>query len=156
MCTRRLAVLLVLAALAPACGLGRAIFGEGTPQPIEVVVEADAKLNPDDARRPLPTVIRLLQVRSAAKLERAEFDQVYRGAKELLGEDLLQVDELIVSPGATVTRKLERDKAARALVAVAVVRSPSGTSWRAVADLPAPGDRATVTFHAEEYRIARR
>lgn len=126
------------------------------PLPIEVTVTGDERLNPDDAGRSLPTGIRLYQLRSAAKMERAEFDKVFRQPREVLGEDLLQVDELVLTPGATVRRRLDRDKASRVLAVVAVVRKPTGGTWRAVVELPPPAERAEMGFVVEGYRVARR
>jgi len=137
------------------CGAAK-VPAETAPVPIDVSVTGEAKLNPDDKEQSLPTVIRLYQLRSAGKVESAAFDQMYRQPKEVLGEDLLQMEELVLAPGTTVRRRLDRDKAAKVLLAMAVVRSPSGMTWRAIADLPPPGDRVDLAFVVEGYRIRRR
>lgn len=124
--------------------------------PLEVTITADAKLNPDDREQSLPTAIRIYQLRSARKFEAAEFDQIYRQAKEVLGEDLLQFEEIVVSPGTTVKQRVDRDKAAKALALVAVVRRPSGMTWRAIVDLPAATERTDLAFLVEGYRIGRK
>jgi type VI secretion system protein VasD len=137
------------------CGAAK-VPAETVPVPIEVAVTGDAKLNPDDKEQSLPTVIRFYQLRSAGKVENAAFDQMYRQPKEALGEDLLQMEELVLAPGMTIRRRLDRDKAAKALLAMAVVRNPSGTTWRVISDLPPPGDPADLAFVVEGYRIRRR
>jgi type VI secretion system protein VasD len=144
---------LVLATLV-GCGTAK-VAGDVAPAPIAVSITGDAKLNPDDQDQSLPTVIRLYQLRSAGKLANAEFDQVYRQPKEVLGEDLLQMEELVLAPGSTVHRKLERDRAAKVLFAVALVRRPSSLTWRVIADLPASGEPAEVALVVEGYRIRR-
>jgi type VI secretion system protein VasD len=152
----RTAALLVLP-LAAACGGAKPVAPvEVVAVPLEVQVTADAKLNPDDQQRSLPVQLRFYQLRSARKLEGADFDAVHRRSKEVLGEDLLQVDELLVSPGAVVRQRIERSKEAKVLAAVAVVRRPSGSTWRAVADLPPPAEKAELGFLVEGYTIRRR
>jgi len=149
----------LLAPLALAAMAGCALFsggGEATPSPIQVSIVASARLNPDDQGQALPTVVRLYQLRSPARLEAAEFEALYRSEKETLGEDLLQVDEVVVEPGATAARKLPRHKDARALAAVGLFRRPSGASWRSAVELPPPGKAASFAFTVEDYRIVRR
>jgi predicted component of type VI protein secretion system len=66
------------------------------------------------------------------------------------------VEEVVLAPGTTVRRQVERDRAAKVLAAVAVVRRPSGKTWRAVVDLPPPGARAEIAFVLDGYRIRRK
>lgn len=149
----RLAFPALLAALAGGC----ALFGSGGgPVPLDVSVTASERLNPDEQGQSLPTVVRILQLKGTARMEGAEFDALYRRGKEVLGEDLLRTDELTLSPGQTVKLRLERDPAARAAVAVGLFRKPSGLSWRAVAELPAAGKKAALSFAVDGYRIERR
>ncbi len=153
----RVGVLAGSIAVLGACGLfGGSSRPEPAPAPIEVVVVADARLNPDEMGRSLPTVVRLYQLKSSGKIEGADFDAIYRQPKEALGEDLLQADEITISPGDTTRRRLELDKSARAVAAVAVLRRPAGVSWRAVAELPSQGEARVITFAVEGYRIERR
>jgi type VI secretion system protein VasD len=146
--------LLVLSVLA-GCGTAK-VAVEAAPAPIDITLTGDAKLNPDDRDQSLPTFVRLYQLRSSAKLATAEFDQLYRQPKEALGEDLLSVEEVTLAPGKTVNRRLERDRNAKVLLAVAVVRRPSGMTWRVIVDLPPPGDPASLAFVVEGYRIIRK
>jgi type VI secretion system protein VasD len=103
--------------------------GESTPEPIAVAIEASQRLNPDEQGQSLPTLVRIYQLRSAARFDAAEFDELYRREKEALGEDLVQVEEVQVAPGGSVSRTLPRDKATKALGLAAVVRRPAGSSW---------------------------
>lgn len=128
---------------------------EPGPGPIEVTLRASNRLNPDERGEPLPTVVMLYQLKSAAKLAAAGFEDVYRKPKEVLGEDLLQAEELQVAPGEQQTRKLERDKAAKALAVVVIVRRPSGPAWRSIVELPAPNEPAQLSFILDGYRVDR-
>jgi type VI secretion system protein VasD len=145
-----IAVLATLAAL-PGCGL----FGSRGPAPVDVVLVASDRLNPDEQGQSLPTVVRLYLLRSSAKLQGAEYGPVYGQPRETLGEELLMVEEVTVLPGQTVRRRLERDGGARTLAAVGLFRRPAGASWRAIVELPASG-RQEFTFAIEGYRVERR
>jgi len=119
-------------------------------------LQASDQLNPDEQGASLPTMVLLYQLKSAAKIETADFEEVYRRPKESLGEDLLQADEMEISPGQSQTKMLARDKAAKALAIVAIVRRPAGPGWRSIVQLPPPDERVRLTFVLEGYRIGRK
>lgn len=107
------------------------------PPPLRVAFEADARLNADDLGRSLATVVKLLQVKSAQRLEGADFTAVWQSPKEVFAEDLLRVDEFTLDPGQNATHEVPRDPQAQYVVAVGVFRRPSGSAWRAPAALAA-------------------
>ncbi len=146
----------VLLALALAwAATGCAWFqGSGTPAPIDLTITAGKQLNPDEEGHSLPTSIRIYQLKTGRKIEAAEFEQVYRKEKETLGEDLLRMDELTLSPGEKVRKLVPRDAAARALAAVAVFRRPSGERWRVIAPL-SEGRTPSISLTVEDYRVER-
>jgi type VI secretion system protein VasD len=148
--TAALAATLVLTA-------GCAWFGGGKdePSPVEVTIAAGQRLNPDERGDALPTMFRVYLLGSAAKAEAASYEDLYRGVKEALGEDVIAGDELVLSPGETATKRLVGDKPARALLVLGVFRRPSGTSWREIVPIERGRPRA-VTFRAEDYRVERR
>ncbi|MFL5417842.1 MAG: type VI secretion system lipoprotein TssJ [Myxococcales bacterium] len=129
---------------------------DSTPAPIEVALQASDQLNPDEQGASLPTMVLVYQLKSAAKIETADFADVYRRPKESLGEDLLQADEVEITPGQSQTKTLARDKAAKALAVVAVVRRPAGPGWRSIVQLGPPDERVRLTFVLEGYKIGRR
>ena len=145
-------IALMFAVLAPGC----ASVGGGAPASLDVTIEGAPRLNPDEDGQSLPTVVRVYQLRSTGKLDAAEFDALYRSDKAVLGEDLLQVDELTVSPGERVHRSLPRAAEARAVAAVAVVRRPFGAAWRAAVELTPGRKPPPLRFVVEDYRIQRR
>jgi type VI secretion system protein VasD len=153
----RAAAALFAAAVVGSSGCGLFSSGSGeTPAPIDVQVSAAPRLNPDEQGEPLPTLVRLYQLKGPARIEAAEFDVLYRDEKAALGDDLLQMDEVTVDPGSSVRRQLARHRDARVLAAVAVVRRPSGQSWRSVVTLPGARDAAKLAFGLEDYRLVRR
>lgn len=141
-------------------GLGCGLFRSGSPaerggEPFEVEIVAADHLNPDEHGESLPTAIQILQLTSTAKVEGADPEQIYRRAKETLGPDLLQLEEVTLLPGQKLRRRIERDRSAKALALVAIVRRPTGASWRAIAPLAAAPPRAGFRFVIEGYRIDR-
>lgn len=149
----------VKAALLVALGLstGCAWFGGGGDKPtaVDVTIAAAPRLNPDERGEALPTMFRLYLLGSAAKADSAPYEDLYRGEKETLGEDVLAMDEVVLSPGESVTKRIAADKPARALLVLGVFRRPTGTSWREIVPIERGRPRA-VTFHAEDYRVERR
>ncbi len=143
--------------VALALPMGCAWFGGGDdkPSPIDVTISAAPRLNPDERGEALPTLFRLVLLGSAAKAEGASYEDLYRGAKEALGEDVLAVDEMVLSPGDTVTKRLIGEKPARALLVYGVFRRPAGNSWREIVPIER-GRPRSVTFRAEDYRVERR
>jgi len=151
----RVRTLAVAAAVALAHLGGCGLVGiSGAPARLELSLAASDRLNLDEQGQSLPTVVRIFQLKGAAKLEAADFDPLYRRPREVLGTDLLQLEELTLTPGQTVRRQIDRDPAARAIAVVGLFRKPSGISWRAVVELPS--GRVPLEFVAEGYRIERR
>jgi type VI secretion system protein VasD len=149
---RRVALTLgALALLAAGCVSRQ---GGGAARPIELTLTGGSKLNPDDEGHPLPVAIRVYQLKAPAKMEAAEFEQIYRREKETLGEDLLRVDEYTLAPGDRIRRQVPRDHAARAMAAVVLFRRPSGVHWRVIAELP-EGKSPPLSLWANEYRVER-
>src|SRR4051794_12571875 len=72
---------------------------DSTPAPIEIALQASDQLNQDEQGASLPTMVLFYQLKNSAKVDSADFEDIYRRAKESLGEDLLQADELEMVPG---------------------------------------------------------
>lgn len=148
----------VLALASPFLFAGCAMLGLGKPgaaPPIRLHVEAGPRLNPDDQGRPLPTLVRVYQLGSAARARTVELTDLLRDPKEALGADLLSTEELLLSPGQAVNRSLTREPEARAVLVAAVVRRPTATTWRDVVELP-PHKTPSLSYLLEEYRLTAR
>ena len=150
------AALISLALASSGCANSAPPAAERVPVAVDVVLIAGARLNLDEQGESLPTLVRIYQLKGTGRLEGAEFDQLYRQPKETFGEDLLQTDEVVLSPGQSAHRRMERDKLAKAIAVVPLVRRPAGLSWRTAVELPSPDQRAELRFLIEEYRVERR
>jgi type VI secretion system protein VasD len=157
---------LALVLLATACASGPAVRPEcPAPRSGELVLEASDHLNPDRHGAALPTEVRLYQLRDAASLEHASFEDVWQDAAAALGDAIVSEESVTVYPGQTIRRQLRAEDDAHVIAAVVIVREPAGNAWRAVvstagstASAP-PDDRCAaalpprLTFRIEGYRI---
>lgn len=126
------------------------------PEPANLWVSAGTDLNPDPAGDPLPTLVRVYQLSALGELDQASFKQMMTQPEEVLGETLLATEEITVYPGRSSFRSFERDPGANYAVGVAVVRQPSGSSWRAVLPMPSCGRNSAhpmLRFVVEGYAI---
>ncbi len=140
------------------------------PPPVYLLLKGSDRLNPDEKGRALVTQVLVLQMKGTAKLEGADFTELSSKPKEVLGDELISLNETSVEPSGSTAVGYRRDPKATAIVVVANFRQPSGTSWRAVAKLPpvdvekcpdqpvppkdAPGPLDTVlVFSLEDVRV---
>jgi type VI secretion system protein VasD len=134
--------------------------------PISIGVNASDRLNPNELAEPLPTVVRVFQLKRSARVEEADFVQLWEQPDETVGEDLIQKQELTVYPGSRQRIAMELVPETRFLVGMAVFRQPTATQWRTVVPLPpatklcaAYKERApdpAVEFSLDGYRIEAR
>jgi type VI secretion system protein VasD len=126
------------AALLAACG--------GPPGPAEVTVAATggAGMNagPDGADRPV--TLSIMRLKDAGAFNTADYFALQEDAAGALGADLIGMDQVVVAPGASVTKTLAVEPEATSLGIVASLRDPTGKVWRTVTPV-APGSTVTVT-----------
>jgi type VI secretion system protein VasD len=127
-------------------GLGLLAACSSAPPPKEVkpcdvqmvtlyIYSAD-NINPNDQGKPRPVVVRLYQLKSEVKLQNAQYDDVLLKDKEVLGDDVVKVDEVEVYPNDLVRVKFERSKEASSLGGVALFHGPKGHSWQTYYQFP--------------------
>jgi type VI secretion system protein VasD len=103
-----------------------------------VWLDGAERLNPSGTGQSLTTQVQVLQLKSPAKLERAEFADVWQKPKETLGDDLLETNEVTLDPNGRVTTGFVRNPKAGYIGVIGLFRQPTGTSWRAITPLPVP------------------
>ena len=109
-----------------------------SPEPLRINLRASAHLNPSEKGEPLATVVRVYQLKGTGKIAVASFDDLLDHDKDALGEDFVAVQEVTLSPGATVDPPLVRSPEATHVAVVALFRKPYSTTWRTIEKLPAP------------------
>jgi len=109
-------------------------------QIINMTILASNRLNPTEFGEPRPVQLRIYQVKSDARFNFAEFDEIWKNDQKTLGEDYVAMQQLSIYPDSRTDVKFERDESALNIVAAALFRNPSGRTWWASFELPpAPG-----------------
>ena len=124
--------------------LGQACAGNvpscKVPSAVELEVETSDRVNRDADGQSLPTQLRLYQTRDLSRIQMSSADDMFENAKDTLADTLVAQDELTLYPGQIVVRRFPRSEQADYLVAVAIFRSPVGSSWRTIEEFPMTGD----------------
>jgi type VI secretion system protein VasD len=128
------ALALALAGLLAACG------GAPLPPPptvVELVVHAAEDVNPDPTGRPSPIVLHYYQLGGTAAFEKADYFQIHDKEAALLGADLLDRQDLPLTPGASQSVSFEAKPGTKSLGIIASYRDIDKAVWRAALPLPA-------------------
>lgn len=106
------------------------------PKNFEIRATADPVVNRDAAGRPLSVVVHIYQLKDSGEFSKLTFDTLASGRplSELLGKDLLEVNEVMLVPGSTETRTEKIHQDARHVGIVAFFRQPDQHYWRILVD----------------------
>lgn len=108
------------------------------PPPFFVTLEGADRLNPDSRGQSLTTQVEIVLLKSAIKVDGAEFNDAWQHAKDYFGEDLVADQTVTLNPGAKLTTGFARDPKANYVLVMGGFRQPSGTAWRELLTLPPP------------------
>jgi type VI secretion system VasD/TssJ family lipoprotein len=150
--------------LAVSTGCPKQIVVPCEPRLVRLNLIASDRLNPDNLGRSLVTTLALYQLKDPTRLENASFTELWRDPKGTLKEDLLETEELTISPAERVARELTPKAGVTHLAVVALVRKPVGTAWRRTRNLvPSPElmctdkrprlDPLELSFLLEEFEV---
>jgi type VI secretion system protein VasD len=131
--------------------------------PTRARLEASERLNPDAQGAALPTVVRVYQLQAVARIEEADFVDVWQTPVPVLGPDLVASRELTLFPGQSTWVDLPLEPQVRFVVAVAIFRRPTATQWRSIIPLPESSrlcaeykvrgaPKPAFTFRFDQYR----
>ena len=134
-------------ALSALTALGLSLLGCAQPPPPEepdpcnvqlvtLRIYANDLINPNEAERPRPVVVRLYQLANDMRLQNARYDDVLLKDAEVLAEDMMKKDEVIVYPNDMVEIKFERIPEAQFLGGTAMFHGPQGQSWKTFYEFP--------------------
>lgn len=98
-----------------------------------------AELNPDYRGRPSPVDLILFQLTAADAFENADFFSLYDPEAAVLGGDLIERNQMLLQPGATMPFEAEFDEEARFIGVVAAFRDIENAQWRGLVELPQKG-----------------
>lgn len=102
------------------------------PRNVAIRLHASQNLNAGAGSQPLALAARIYKLRQTAAFQQMPFDGFLsaHGERELLGNDLLEVKEVMLIPGQRyeIVEKVTRE--AYFIGVVALFRSPAGQRWR--------------------------
>ena len=120
----------------------------GPPKPSSVTVVASGlpgmNPGPDGAERPV--TLQIYRLRSLGAFNSADLFALQADPAAALGADLIGVDTLVVPPGGQASKTIGFEAEAAFLGAAALLRDPSGKTWRAS---KAIAKESTVTISAK-------
>ncbi|MFP6683269.1 MAG: type VI secretion system lipoprotein TssJ [Polyangiaceae bacterium] len=105
-------------------------------QVVTLNIYSDDQLNPTTAEMPRPVVVRLYQLATDLKMLNAPYNKILLKDAEVLGTDLIQVDEVQLFPNDLVRIQFERNPEATMLAGVALFHDPKGQSWKTYYEFP--------------------
>jgi len=104
-----------------------------------VTASGEAGLNPGPDGIDRPLTLTLVQLKSAAAFDGADFFALQNPATAL-GGDLLKVDQMVVLSGASAEKIFDVDAAAAFIGVIAGFRDPAGKVFRVKIAAPPKGD----------------
>mgnify|MGYP000262080474 CR=1 FL=1 len=104
---------------------------------VSLVVGAGDRVNPNDEGDPLPTVVRIYQMRGEMAVDDLDSRELWNSEKaEELGEAFLAVDELTIAPEGQDIRTVPLEEDATHLLAAGLFRESVGSTWYTVYEIP--------------------
>jgi type VI secretion system protein VasD len=108
------------------------------PDPFSVVVQADAKANPDSYGRPSPTKVVFYELKSPVTFETADFFSLSQKDQATLGGDMLSREEFFLRPGDSKTLIRKGIPETSTLAVFVEFRDIDKSIWHATANVPPP------------------
>lgn len=109
------------------------------PKPAKVSLNlvASNSVNPDLEGRPSPVVVQIYRIRAADAFNNARFFELYDDAEQVLGQDLVGVTEIEMSPDSNRTLSVEGMTAdTRYIGVLAAYRDIDEARWRSIVETP--------------------
>lgn len=135
-------LLLIFANTLYGCGIFQSI-SDGTTKVAKAIFVRDVKtlhldftaraeLNTDDDSHPSPVFIRVYQLRYAKSFESASYQSLVTNDKDILGETLLDMKEIILKPNTSISLDVPLDVNADYVGVIALFKEPDlkMDNWR--------------------------
>ncbi|MEJ0046390.1 MAG: type VI secretion system lipoprotein TssJ [Rhodospirillales bacterium] len=129
--------------LASLCAAAALLAGCSSPPPpppptvLNLTMKAASGVNPGPDGQPAPVVLRVYQLETAAGFNNAEFFPLYNTDSTVLGQDLVKREDVVLAPGATVSKTIMPKDQVKALGLFAGFRDFQHLTWRGSTDVAA-------------------
>lgn len=117
--------------------------GPPKPSTVTVNVSGQAGMNPGPDGGDRPVTVLVMRLKSTGKFNSADYFALQGDAGAALAGDLLGSDTLSVGPGQGASKTITVEPEATALGFVALVREPTGRTWRTTKSV-SPGSTLTI------------
>ncbi len=109
--------------------------------PIEVIVQAEKKLNPNSRGQAMPVQVRGYLLKEWKRFKSADFDSLLADDGKAIAGEAVAKFSLTLFPGKMKIRPIKCPAGVKYIALVGMFRQPKGTSWRAVFDLKKAANR---------------
>jgi len=101
-------------------------------QTMQLKVRGSSVLNPDKNYHSLPVKITIYQLKQKDKFNQADFYGLWRNPYQWLGNDLVEQQSALISPGETKTIEINLHKKTQYIGVVGIFRKPGEDHWRVI------------------------
>jgi len=126
--------------------------GCATPR-IDLAVASHSNVNPDHSGRPSPVIVKIYEMRSDLAFKQSDFIPLFMTPVQVLGADLLAVDELVLVPGEARRITYEPAEKTRFLGILAGFRQMERAAWKTVTPIDS-GTENTVGIELTDTTLA--
>ncbi len=99
---------------------------------VQVTVVAGPDTNPDARKRASPVTVRMYALKSSAPFDAADFFSLFDKDTATLGAELVQREEMLMTPGQQKTLALKLGPEVKAIAFLVAFRDLERARWRAV------------------------
>lgn len=116
-------------------------------------ITASSDVNPDLQSRPSPVVLHVLELSSIDEFNRASFFELTENATAVLGGDMLNKTEIILTPGGSRSSTLDLGESVAYIGLVAGYRDIDNARWRLSHQL-VPGRTGSIVVHIGKQHVS--
>lgn len=98
--------------------------------------DAAAKVNPDANQQSLPVQVKVFQLKDDLAFRNADFDDLWQQGQQALGSSYVDETDFMILPDSKKSLSLDMNSNTTYLGFVAVFRTRSGFTWRAIKAVP--------------------
>jgi type VI secretion system VasD/TssJ family lipoprotein len=115
------------------CAVFLALAGCGNA--VHVRLASDKDLNSSSTEAPLAVVVRVYVLGDDQAFKNADFRDLWKRDKEVLGSSMLATKEIVMTPGSEDKVELPYSEAAKYVAGIAIFRNPGTARWRFIDDI---------------------
>lgn len=120
---------------------------------LDILIEADARVNADAQGRPAPIQVRVFELKSRSVFEEADFFSLQGKPRQVLGGDLAESDDLVLRPGDAKRIQRRADPETVAIGVVAGYRDLGRSVWRATFTMPPRQAQSWYSSSSQTVRV---